>query len=225
LSPKTIGHRLVVGEHRIFNEILEIIRIARKANAAMTCIATEDYTARSIADSIRVVTLLEKESDEIAFKVNEDITGGAVSPNILDELLEAVQHADNIVDQYHNLSRELGRMSNVGPKKNSQTSHEWSPVFASMIALAGKALSKLETLLSASDVTEMLKMRKEIEALEEQGDEIKDTGFDKLYAAAPKLNYLQFFHYSQVLHMCDNIMDECEDLSDTIVSVVSSILK
>ena len=94
-----------------------------------------------------------------------------------------------------------------------------------MLDLANVALSKLEKLLSASDVREILEMRKEIEDLEEKGDTIKDTAFDKLYATSPRLNYLQFYHYSEVLHLCDDILDASEDFSDSIVSVVTSILK
>lgn len=224
MTPRKISSFLVVGEKRIFHEISRIIEIAGKANTIMTRMITEGYRAKPLADAIQAVRLLEKESDEVAFRVSEDVTSGAVSPNILDELLESIQHADNIVDQYHNLSREFGRMSNVA-FENSQMDHEWDAMFASMLALAGNAFTKLEKLLSTSNVTEIYEMRREIQALEEQGDDVKDAGFDKLYAVASKLNYLRFFHYSQVLHMCDNILDECEDLSDTIVSVVTSILK
>jgi uncharacterized protein Yka (UPF0111/DUF47 family) len=213
-----------VGEKRIFREISKIIELAGKANTIMTHMIAEAYTAKPLMDAIQAIKLIEKESDEVAFGVSEDITSGAVSPNILDELLESIQHADNIVDQYHNLSRELGRISNVA-FDNSEIDYEWNATFTSILALAGKAFTKLEELLSTSNVAEIYEMRRDIQAIEEHGDDIKDAGFDRLYTAAPRLNYLRFFHYSQVLHMCDNILDECEDLSDAIVSVVTSILK
>jgi len=41
----------------------------------------------------------------------------------------------------------------------------------------------------------------------------------------PNLHYLQFFHYSELMHKCDDVLDSCEDLSDLIVTVVTSILK
>jgi uncharacterized protein Yka (UPF0111/DUF47 family) len=83
----------------------------------------------------------------------------------------------------------------------------------------------VKRLLATSSLTEMIEVRKQIEALEEQGDDLKDAGFDKLYANAPEMYYLQFFHYSELLHKLDDILDACEDLSDTIVSIVNSILK
>ena len=60
---------------------------------------------------MRAVQLLEKKSDEIAFKISEDITSGAISPNIIDNLLECVHVADDIVDLYYYISRELNRMA------------------------------------------------------------------------------------------------------------------
>ena len=102
---------------------------------------------------------------------------------------------------------------------------EWIPLFEKMLTLAGKAILNVQKLLAASSLTEMVEIRKEIETLEEQGDDIKDGGFDKLYAQAPKLHYIQFFHYSELLHKIDDILDACEDLSDLIVSIVNSILK
>jgi len=70
-----------------------------------------------------------------------------------------------------------------------------------------------------------LQCRKEIEALEEQGDDIKDAGLDKLYSMASGMHFLQFYHYSEMLHKSDDILDTCEDFSDVIVSIVTSILK
>jgi uncharacterized protein Yka (UPF0111/DUF47 family) len=213
-----------VGEKGVFRELSEIIELAKKANAIITEIIMGDYMAKAFKDEIESVSSIEKESDDIAFRVSEEITGGAISPNIIDELLESVQHADNIVDHFHNLSRELGRMS-CAVLDNCQIDHEWNTMFKSLLDLAESSLTKLEKLLSTSDMTEILEMRREIQDLEEKGDSIKDAAFDKLYATAPKLNYLQFFHYSEVLHLCDDILDESEDLSDSLVEVVTSILK
>jgi predicted phosphate transport protein (TIGR00153 family) len=224
LAPRNLKSFLVVGEKKIFHEITEIINLAAKSNAIMTDLIGKQYTVEKLTEAIQTITSLEKESDEIAFRVSEDITGGAVSPNIIDELLESIQHADNILDQYHNLSREFGRISKVAIKSFLRD-REWNALFVDILRLAGRAFSKLKSMLSTSDTNEIFKMRREIETLEEKGDDIKDTGFDKLYTAAPKMHYLQFYHYSQVLHTCDNILDECEDLSDLIVTVVTSILK
>jgi uncharacterized protein Yka (UPF0111/DUF47 family) len=184
-----------------------------------------DYRERESSNVMHAVQVLEKKSDEIAFKISEEITGGAISPNIIDNLLECVQVADDIVDLYYYLSRELDRMAKAYNAGFELKHADWDSVYENMLALAEKSLSKIKQALSSSSVTEILELRKEIEALEERGDDIKDRGFDKLYIIAPNLHYLQFYHYSELLHKCDDILDSCEDFSDLIVSVVTSIIK
>ena len=111
--------------------------------------------------------------------------------------------------------------------KNFVASQEtdWTKVYADILSLADQSLCKLQQMLSTGSVSDILQLRKEIESLEEQGDDIKDTGLDKLYQAASQLHFLQFYHYSEMLHKCDDILDNAEDLSDVIVSTVTSILK
>jgi hypothetical protein len=199
--------------------------MAAEANAIVLGMFKMGYRDKGIKDAMHSVQLIEKKSDEIAFKISEDITSGAISPNIIDNLLECVQVADDIVDVYFYLSRELNRMTKAYSAGFETREADWDSVYGNMLDLAEKALIKLKQALSTSYVTEILQLRKEIEALEEQGDDIKDQGFDRLYGISPKLHYLQFYHYSELLHKCDDILDSCEDLADLIVSVVTSIVK
>jgi len=217
---------LVVGEENVFRELAGILELGVQSNEIMSRIFLNDYKATTLAESMEAIHSLEKQSDDVAFKISEDITSGAISPNVLDDLLDSVQQADNILDFYYGLSRELGRMSKVNIASSHLTYEaEWRLVFRTLLDLAGKAILKAKDLLDASNLDSMLAIRKEIEALEERGDDVKDGGFDKLYADASKLSYIEFVHYSEVLHILDDILDTCEDLSDLIVSIVKSITK
>jgi uncharacterized protein len=169
---------------------------------------------------------LEKKADEETFKVGKDITTGAVSPNIIDNLLAAVHLADDIVDIYYYLSRERCRMSKAKfPYAEASLETEWTALFRSILELADKALAKVNQALLVSDLSQLQQLRMEIQTLEERGDDIKDEGFDRLYREAPSMHYLQFYHYTELLHKFDDILDGCEDLSDLIVSIITSILK
>jgi uncharacterized protein Yka (UPF0111/DUF47 family) len=216
---------LVVGERNVFSQLAQIITIATEANALVYTMFKSDYKEQKLNEIMHSVQLLEKKSDEIAFKISEDITSGAISPNIIDNLLECVQTADDIVDLYYYLSRELNRMAKAYVAGYNLEHADWDSVYENMLDLAEKSLFKLKQALASSNMAEILALRKEIEDLEEQGDEIKDQGFDRLYSIAPKLHYLQFSHYQELLHKCDDLLDSCEDFSDLIVSVVTSILK
>jgi uncharacterized protein Yka (UPF0111/DUF47 family) len=215
----------VVGEKNIFVELTQVLSIALEANTLVLGMFKMDYNKQESSNVMHAVQVLEKKSDEVAFKISEDITGGAISPNIIDNLLECVELADDIVDLYYYLSRELDRMAKAYNTGFEIKHADWDSVYENILALAEKSLSKLKQALSSSSISEILGLRKEIEALEEQGDDIKDQGFDRLYSVAPQLHYLQFYHYSELLHKCDDILDSCEDFSDLIVSIVMSILK
>ena len=223
---KSFKRILVVGEENIFGELSQIIIIAAEANAILNNMLSDCKNEKCLDTGMQAIRVLENKSDVIAFKVNEDITTGAVSPNILENLLECVHVADDIVDTYYYQSREISRMYKAKfPYSEEIEDAEWITIFKSMLELAEKALGKVKQTLLISDLSEVLQLRKEIEALEQQGDEIKDKGFDVLYHEAPHIHYLQFYHYSELLHKFDDILDGCEDLSDLVLSVITSILK
>jgi len=215
----------VVGEKNIFGGLVQIISVAQNSNKLTSKMFKLDYGQKELTQVLHEVRALEKKSDEIAFKISEDVTSGAISPNVIDSLLECVQLADDIVDTYYYICREIDRMA-IAYQSGFEVHHaDWDSVYGNMLALAEGSLQKLKQALSTPNISEILTLRKEIEALEEEGDEIKDLGFDRLYILAPKLHFLEFYHYQELLHKCDDILDYSEDLSDLIVSVVTSILK
>jgi len=217
---------LLIGEKSIFNELYRIITIAAQANEILKVMYQNASNVQLLHDKMRDIRTLEKKSDEIAFNLIEDITSGAVSPNIIDGLIESVRSADNILDVIFYLSRELARMSKVDTSNLSlQQLNEWTEIYTKILQLVDQALIRLRTMLSTSEVSNILQLRKEIESLEEEGDDIKDAAFDKLYYLAKELHFLQFSHYSEMLHKCDDLLDNSEDLADIIVSIITSILK
>ena len=223
---KSFKRALVIGEENIFGELSQIITIASEANTKLNGMLSDCKNEQCLDEGMQAIKILENQSDQVAFKVGEDITTGAVSPNILENLLECVHVADDIVDTYYYQAREMSRMYKAKfPYSEDLQDAEWIATFKSMLELAEKALAKVHRILLNSDMSEILNLRREIEALEQQGDEIKDKGFDVLYHEAPHMHYLQFTHYSELLHKFDDILDGCEDLSDLVLSVITSILK
>jgi hypothetical protein len=215
---------LVLGERKIFLQITEIVKIARRANEIMTRVLQQSRLEFEplIAENQRM-RLLEKESDEIAFEIKGYITNGAVNPTILDNLLACVDVADSVVDDYYYLAREITRIARVEPSENRIS--PLNSALLTMLNLADRSFATVEELLAEKDISEVMGRRQVIERYEEEGDEIKDDAFDELYALAPKMRYIDFIHYSELLHKIDDILDACEDLSDMIVTVITSISK
>ncbi len=223
---KLLKNPLVVGEESIFGELSQIIVIATEANTILIDMLGSLKNGDILENRLEKIHALEKKSDQVAFKINEHITTGAVSPNAIDNLLQSVHIADDIVDTYYYNSRELSRMYRAEfPYSEAHEESEFIAIFKSMLELADKALAKVKEILSSPNLSAILELRKEIEDLEQQGDDIKDRGFDMLYHQAPNMHYLQFYHYSELLHKFDDILDFNEDLSDLVLSIITSILK
>jgi uncharacterized protein Yka (UPF0111/DUF47 family) len=117
---------LVLGERNIFSQLSQIISIGAQANVILKVMYQNNSNRQMLTESMHAVRTLEKKSDDIAFMLNEEITSGAVSPNIIDELIECVHLADNIVDLFFYLSRELSRMAKADAKNFTMSQEtEW----------------------------------------------------------------------------------------------------
>jgi uncharacterized protein Yka (UPF0111/DUF47 family) len=222
---KVFKSLLVVGEGKIFGELSQIIAIAEEANTILIDMVG-NCNRDALHEALEAVHVLEKKADSIAFKISEDITAGAVSPNILNSLLECVRTANDITDTYYYNGRELSRMAQARfPYSEALEESEWTARFKSMLQMADRALGKVKQILLSSDLSEISRLRKEIKALEHEADEVKDKGFDSLYRQAMSMHYLQFHHYTELLHKFDDILDFSEDLSDLVLSIINSIVK
>jgi len=212
-----------IGERKTLLELSEMIEIGRKANL----IVIEMINGRSsLIASTEDIRLLEKQSDRLSFKIKEGILDGAINPNVLDNIVECVDLADSIVDDYHFVSKELNRIAKV--KFNEQfTTHapQLGAPLSKVLDLAEQAMVVLLKILKTINVSEIAELRGNIELLEEEGDNLKDNSFDLLYISAPNIHYLQYVHFSELLHKFDDILDSCEDLADNLVSIMACISK
>jgi len=95
--------------------------------------------------------------------------------------------------------------------------------FIEMVNLTDKQLDVLGKLLEAKSMDEVRSSRKEIERLEEAGDELKDSGFDEMYDNRKLFDYFSFQHYTEVLRKLDDIQDRVEDMSDLILAIANTI--
>jgi len=220
---------LVIGERKSFREIIEMVEIARKSNAIMIVMMSE-LKLGDLVLKMQDLKALEKKSDEIAFMIKGHITKGAINPTVIDNLLNCVEVADSLVDDYYIASRELWRMANVEFDNNllvrlpnSNRVPELDTALVKMLEKADSVFAILKRLLEAADSKEIMKLRHDIELGEEESDNVKDNAFDRLYSLAPTMHYLRFSHYSELLHRFDDILDGCEDLADLVVSVMVSI--
>ncbi len=225
LARKGFRGIFIVGEKMVFQNIAEIIQLGLEARGIIYEMLNADNLPAIIRLNEQVISL-EKQSDVVAFKVSGEITSGAISSNILDNLLECVDMADNILDNFHYIGREIrrtGRLRFEAVELGNFLAFQGQ--LNELLDLSQQAMEALKRLLSSKSIEEMQSIRMEIEGVEENGDNIKDASFDRLYLMAPSMHYLQFMHISELVHKLDDILDSCEDIADLILAISTSISK
>ena len=212
-----------IGERKTFVKLSEIIEIGRKANSIVIGMITDETSLFARTEDI---SLLEKQSDQLSFEIKRDILVAAINPIVLDNILECVDLADSIVDSYHFVSKELNRITkaNLGEHLAAHVP-DLSATLQRMLDLADQAMAIILKILKATNISNIAELRAIIELLEEEGDNLKDNSLDLLYESASHMHYLQFIHFSELLHKMDDILDSCEDLADSLVSVMAFISK
>jgi uncharacterized protein Yka (UPF0111/DUF47 family) len=209
---------LVAGEKGIFERLKALADKAREETPLATRLFEERLADPSVLEGMKG---LEKQSDDITFKLSEDIMNGAINPAVLRDLLHVTDRMDGIFDDYYFIAREVNRTVSSGtdlPMLENMTK-----TFVGMVSLADKQLETLGKLLEADSMDEVRSLRNEIETLEEQGDELKDSGFDEMYDNRKLFDYFSFQHYTEVLRKLDHIQDNVEDVSDLILAIANTI--
>src|SRR5271157_3153566 len=182
---------LVAGEKGVFERLKALADKAREETPLAIKLFQERLADSSVLEGMRA---LEKQSDELTFKLSEDIMDGAINPAVLRDLLHVTDLTDSIFDAYYFIAREVNRTVTSGielPMLDKMTK-----IFIGMVNLADKQLETLGKLLEANSMDEVKSYRKEIENLEEEGDELKDSGFDDMYGNHKLFDYFSFQHYT-----------------------------
>jgi uncharacterized protein Yka (UPF0111/DUF47 family) len=209
---------LVAGEKGVFERLKVLADKAREETPLAIKLFQERQSDSGVLEGMRA---LEKQSDVLTFKLSEDIMDGAINPAVLRDLLHVTDLTDSVFDDYYFIAREVNRA--VASGIELPMLEKMTETFVKMVSLADKQLETLGKLLEANNMDEVKAYRKEIEKLEEEGDELKDSGFDDMYDNRKLFDYFSFQHYTEVLRKLDDIEDGVEDISDLILAIANTI--
>lgn len=216
---------LIVGEKNVLNQLTEFTDLGNEASDLLKMMLSGEEDLQLLNDEIREI---ERKGDDLSIKVKGDITGGAISSNLMDNLITVTETCDDMIDKSYFISREIKRMMTDHVEKDDVSMdliRSSYGIFAQMLDLNKEALALVNRMLRATDMNVMREVREEIEVLEEKGDEFKDDLIDEIYRMADSISYLVFTHLTAVAHKIDDMLDDCEDLSDLILTINLSLTK
>ncbi len=217
---------MVVGERHVLEEIITYIEKAKLAEENLKEAMTGSPEKIKLANI--AIRDLEKEGDVMTMNLKHEITNGAISSTLMSNLSELIEKCDTLLDTSYFISREIKRMNNAlenYPDTEKQLILKSYSVFVKMLDADSIALDSLKGMLLSKDIQEMKKFRLAIETDEEKVDEYKDDLIDDLYRKSTSLSYLSFSHLTNVVHKVDDLLDDCEDISDIVLTIVTSLTK
>ena len=215
---------LVLGERQALQDLMVYTDLAQKATDILSSQLLQPSTEQE--ESVGKIRAIEKQGDDLTMSLKSDITQGAINSTLLGHLLNLVETCDDILDKTLYLSREVYRMSHflhLNPELAGYVKDEAYTKFLRMLDYNKKALTNLQNMLSANDLEHLKSERKAIESLEEVVDDIKDDLIDQVYVDAKGLHYLVFTHVMNTVHRIDDLLDDCEDASDLVMTISNSV--
>ena len=223
---KFLKKLMVVGERHVLEEVITYIEKAKLAEENLKEAMTGSPEKIKLANI--AIRDLEKEGDVMTMNLKHEITNGAISSTLMSNLSELIEKCDTLLDTSYFISREIKRMNNAlenYPDTEKQLILKSYSVFGKMLDADSLALDSLKGMLLSKDIQEMKKFRLAIETDEEKVDEYKDDLIDDLYRKSTSLSYLSFSHLTNVVHKVDDLLDDCEDISDIVLTIVTSLTK
>ena len=198
-------------EYDIFGRSKKIIDQAVAANKILVEIINGSKDLETIHE-------IEHIADSEVFDIANSVTSGGIAPNLIDDAIQFVNKEDDIVDIIFNLSRAIVRYRRTKKDIDGYTKIK----LLAITDLINSALILLYEMHKAKTLKEARRIRARIKAIEHNGDIMKDALLD--YAYEHRMDFRSFYYVQSVAYFSDDILDACEDTSDMIVSIMSSVI-
>lgn len=212
-------------EREIFENLARHLEISLKAldiayGMIMECCRDQGEAAEKANE----VLLMEREADGLAEELFTKILKGSIPPAIVSELQYLIDKTDDIMDHIYFIGMEMARAYRNGLTRNSSLRQIYSDI-GMMMSLAKSGLRKLQELYIAAfrDIESTIKLRAEIDIIEDRIDEVKNRALDKIYEGEG-LKPIEIFHAIQLIRVVDDIADSTEDAAHAVVRLESSVI-
>ncbi len=214
------------GEKEAFAQISELAHLGEEALDLLVKILSGTHNGLAeVEEYTNRISAMEKEGDRITQSVEESLGKGSISASLGADFERLVESVDSVLDRAHSLSRQLRRVTKRPLRQAREIEASIRKDQVRLVEIGLHQLKILRELLGVAGTnrTQALEMAKDIEKLEEQGDDVKDAMLDEIYGSTEKLDYASFHSYIQTTIEADDILDLCEDASDLVIAVMKAL--
>jgi uncharacterized protein Yka (UPF0111/DUF47 family) len=216
----------VPGEKDAFMRIQELAGHAEEALQLMVKILSSPGNGlKDIESYTERINVLEKEGDKITQSFEEMLGRGSMTASLDYDFGRLADNVDSILDRAHGLSRQIRRVTRRPLREAKEFDSDIRKEQISLIEIGLAQLRLFRKLLSVagSDRDEAVNLAHQIESLEEQGDDVKDSMIDEIYGSWEKLDFASFHNYLETTIEADDILDLCEDASDLVMAITKAL--
>lgn len=215
-----------LGERDAFTRIDELASLGEESLHLLIKILTDSPNGLSdIETRTNQISVLEKQGDKIVQSLEETFGRGSISAILMREFERLADSVDGVLDRAHAMSRQIRRVTKRPLRETKQFDAMIRKQQVSLIEIGLAQLQLLRKLFSVagSDMNKSLESAKQIELLEEQGDDVKDNMLDEIYGSWEILDYASFHNYLETTIEADDILDHCEDASDLVIAILKGL--
>jgi len=223
---KRIFERIVSRSPEV--EIMESLKknldLSLRAIDIVYSLITECRDYGEAAVKANEVLLMEREADNLTEEIFSKILKGSVPPAIVSELQYLVDKTDDIIDKVYFIAMELARAYKNGLVSNGELRSIYADI-GLMLSLAKSGAQKLRELYLAAfrDKENTMRLRAEIDIIEDRIDEVKNQALNKIYESRG-LRPIEIFHAIELIRVVDDIADATEDAAHAVVRLESSLV-
>ena len=216
----------IPGEKEAFARISQLAGLGEDAlDLLVKILSRTDNNIVMVEQDTGKISELEKQGDSITQSLEEEIGRGSITASLANDFGRLIDCVDSVLDRAHAVSRQLRRMSKGPVRKSREFDASFRKEQIRLVEIGRQELRILRELLATagSDRTKAMVMAREIEELEEKGDDVKDAMLDEIYGSWEKLDFAAFNNYIQTTIEADDILDLCEDASDLVIAVTKAL--
>lgn len=213
------------GEKKVFDVLARHLDLTEKAVDKLLSMFGEGLKDPAVAERYTSeIARLEREGDEIVRRLDEEISGGALTASLTVDFANLVETVDSVLDGVHSISREVQRHCKYYFPGESEAELDIYKKVGKLVLLGREGVKKLRVLISTTaNLGEASLLARQIEDIEEQADDVKDNILDDIYRQASDLQHWTFHHLIEVTVEVDDMVDNCEDASDLVVAILTSL--
>jgi predicted phosphate transport protein (TIGR00153 family) len=214
---------MVIGERQSLLNMEKYLSLAIENSNIL--ISMFEKPENNIIEMCKTISTNEKAADEITLLLKRDITSGAIGSSLMDNFLTLIEKFDDIIDKTYWISREMLRAKDsfIANVFHMEPIRGFYENFQKILQLNIQAVGNVNQMLEISDIEQVKTVRNKIQSLEEEVDEIKDGIIDRLYKTSESITYLTFNHINSIVHTLDDLLDNCEDISDLVLNTMLSV--